>query len=64
MEDIIETNLLGAHQRENAGLAYRCLRSLGLDEGKIRHGLQQIEHAGRCQRLRPNLLVDGAHNRE
>jgi len=66
-----ETNLLGAHQRANAGLALlACELATGLpiDEAKARAALRTVDWAGRWQRLMLSdgraLIVDGSHNDE
>lgn len=58
----IATNLPGIHQEQNAALVYYCLDDLGYPEDQLKNGLMQIEHPGRLQYIRHNILVDGAHN--
>lgn len=56
--------LSGPHQRCNAALALAALRAAGLDlpQEIIAAGLRQVEWPARFQRLRPDLILDGAHN--
>lgn len=66
-----ETNLVGAHQRRNAGaalLACELATRLPIDDAKARAALRSIEWAGRWQEFRlldgRRLIVDGSHNEE
>lgn len=66
-----ETNLLGAHQRWNAGaawLACELATRLTFDAPIAAAALQNIAWAGRWQRLTLNdgrtLIIDGSHNEE
>lgn len=66
-----ETNLVGEHQRRNAGaalLACELATSLHIDAAKARAALRSIEWAGRWQEFRlidgRRLIVDGSHNEE
>ena len=66
-----ETNLLGAHQRWNAGaawLACELATRLPFDAQAAAAALQNIAWAGRWQRLKLNdgraLIIDGSHNEE
>lgn len=59
-----DTNLLGAHQRENAGVVYHCLTTLWFDPARVKQWLMHITHPGRTQWLAENILLDGAHNEE
>jgi dihydrofolate synthase / folylpolyglutamate synthase len=66
-----ETNLLGAHQRWNAGaawLACELANRLPFDAPVAAAALQQVVWAGRWQRLVLNdgrtLIIDGSHNEE
>jgi len=56
--------LPGEHQRWNAALAVEALHLLGmqLDSDIIRHGLNKVCWPGRFERIRPKLIIDGAHN--
>lgn len=63
----IHLQLLGQHQKINASLAAMC--SLILSENfpkislkTIKQGLNNTKWPGRSELLRPNLLLDGAHN--
>ncbi len=57
------TNLHGAHQEENAWIAFDVLKYLWYDDEEILSGLQDITHRWRCERLSDNLLIDWAHNK-
>ena len=57
-----KTNLLGAHQRKNAGIAYAICKRLGIAEKIITQWLLTVSHPGRLQFLSSNLCIDGAHN--
>jgi dihydrofolate synthase/folylpolyglutamate synthase len=66
-----ETNLVGAHQRRNAGaalLACELAKRLPVDDAKARAALRSVEWAGRWQEFRladgRRLIVDGSHNEE
>lgn len=66
-----ETNLVGAHQRWNAGaawLACELATRLPFEPSRAAAALQQISWAGRWQRLALRdgraLIVDGSHNEE
>ncbi len=61
-EEFFELGLNGAFQQENARLAAAVLRRLGIDEKTIRKALKETLWAGRLEFMRPNLLVDVAHN--
>jgi len=54
----------GKHQRWNAALAVEALHQLGLrlNSDIIRQGLQQVRWPGRFERIRPDVILDGAHN--
>lgn len=54
----------GEHQRWNAALAVEALH-LGrfpLNSDVIRQGLNKVKWPGRFERIRPNIILDGAHN--
>ena len=66
-----ETNLVGEHQRRNAGaalLACELATRLPIDDAQARAALRSIEWAGRWQEFRlidgRRLIVDGSHNEE
>jgi dihydrofolate synthase/folylpolyglutamate synthase len=66
-----ETNLVGAHQRANAGLALlacELAEGLPVSEATARKALRHVDWAGRWQRLTladgRALIVDGSHNEE
>lgn len=59
---IVKTNLLGEHQISNARIAFEAGIFLWISDTIIRHALTEVDHPGRLQYLKPNLLIDGAHN--
>jgi len=66
-----ETNLVGAHQRRNAGaalLACELAKRLPIDDAKARAALRSVDWAGRWQEFLladgRRLIVDGSHNEE
>ena len=66
-----ETNLVGEHQRRNAGaalLACELAARLPIEDAKARAALRSVEWAGRWQEFRladgRRLIVDGSHNEE
>jgi dihydrofolate synthase/folylpolyglutamate synthase len=63
--------LLGAHQAENAAVAYAALQALGdrglsLDTGSIRQGFARASWPGRFEIIQPQppVVIDSAHNRD
>ncbi len=66
--DGLEVSLTGGHQAWNAGVALTlvdCLPpQLRPSDLACREGLSQVRHAGRLERLLPDVLVDCAHNPE
>ncbi len=67
----LEIPLLGAHQVENAAVAYAALMALRDSElpiaaDAIHDGLRAVQWPGRFEvlRTRPAVVVDGAHNRD
>ncbi len=56
------TNLIWAHQKKNAGIAYAICKQLGVSAKNIVSWLHNVQHPGRLQYLAPNLCIDGAHN--
>ena len=59
-------NLQGEHQRENAAVALSVISSvidiLPVEDSSIRSGLLSCRNPGRMEWIRPNLLIDCAHN--
>ncbi len=60
----ITTNLLGDHQIANARIAYEAGKFLGISDSIIQQALLHVDHHGRLEYIRPNLLIDGAHNED
>ena len=64
----LKIGLEGAYQQENAALALQTfLLFMGeekevVDEQAIRKALKQTHWAGRLERIRPQIYLDGAHN--
>ncbi len=63
----LHTSLLGPHQKNNAALAIQASLLLRfdfpkIDELAIRKGLRSATWPGRGELVRPNILLDGAHN--
>ena len=64
----LEIGLEGAYQRENASLAlqsfllFMASRGEKVDEELVRQALQETHWAGRLERIRPQIYLDGAHN--
>lgn len=61
--------MLGHHQRTNASLAAMAaiiLKSYfkNITKTTIKNGLENTVWAGRCELMRPNLMLDGAHNED
>jgi dihydrofolate synthase/folylpolyglutamate synthase len=60
--------LLGAHQIENAAIAYTALKtsSILISEGAIQRGFAQVKWPARFEVLRrePPVVIDSAHNRD
>jgi len=56
--------LAGEHQRWNAALAVAALHLAGLplNTDSVRYGLAQVNWPGRFDRIRPDVVLDGAHN--
>jgi len=61
-EETFDLSLNGAFQQENARLAAGVLRRLSIEEKTIRKALKKTRWVGRLEFMRPNLLVDVAHN--
>lgn len=62
VERLEQTNLLGNYQKENAGLAYEILKYLNVSNKNISLALMRVEWRGRLQYIKPNVLLDCAHN--
>lgn len=64
----LKIGLEGAYQRENASLAlqsfllFMASREERVDEQLVRQALQETHWAGRLERIRPQIYLDGAHN--
>ena len=64
----LEIGLEGAYQQENASLAlqtfllFMASREEGVEEELVRQALQETNWAGRLERIRPQIYLDGAHN--
>lgn len=63
----LSLSLLGSHQKNNAALAIETSLLLQknfpkIDEAAIRTGLQSAFWPGRGELIKPNILLDGAHN--
>lgn len=62
--EALPIGLAGSHQRWNAALAVRTLELAGLEipQDAVARGLEEVRWPGRFQRIRPNIVLDGAHN--
>ena len=64
----LEVGLEGTYQQENAALAletfllFMASREEGVEEELVRQALQETHWAGRLERIRPQIYLDGAHN--
>jgi len=64
----LEIGLEGAYQQENAALAlqsfllFMASREEKIEEQLVRQALQETHWAGRLERIRPQIYLDGAHN--
>lgn len=64
----LEIGLEGAYQQENAALAletfllFMASRGEMVEEVLVRRALQETHWAGRLERIRPKIYLDGAHN--
>ncbi len=56
--------LAGEHQTWNAALAVAALHKAGmpLNSDSVRYGLGKVEWPGRFEIIRPDVILDGAHN--
>lgn len=65
----ITLSMLGHHQRTNASLAAMTAIILkshfkNITKTTIKNSLENTVWAGRCELIRPNLMLDGAHNED
>ena len=64
----LKIGLEGAYQQENASLAlqsfllFMASREEKIEEELVRQALQETHWAGRMERIRPQIYLDGAHN--
>ena len=64
----LEIGLEGTYQQENAALAlqtfllFMASREEGVEEELVRQALKETYWAGRLERIRPQIYLDGAHN--
>lgn len=64
----LEIGLEGAYQQENAALAletfllFMASRGERVEEEFVRQALKETHWAGRLERIRPHIYLDGAHN--
>ena len=64
----LEIGLEGAYQQENVSLAlqtfllFMASREEGVEEELVRQALKETHWAGRLERIRPHIYLDGAHN--
>ena len=64
----LEISLEGVYQQENAALALQSFllfmvsRGEGVEEKLVRQALKETHWAGRLERIRPKIYLDGAHN--
>lgn len=64
----LEIGLEGAYQQENASLAlqsfllFMASREKKIEEELVRQALKETHWAGRLERIRPQIYLDGAHN--
>ena len=64
----LEISLEGVYQQENAALAlqsfllFMASREEKIEEELVRQALQETHWAGRLERIRPQIYLDGAHN--
>ncbi len=59
----LHSGLKGINQFENASLAIECALYAGLNESQIRQGLEMAKNPARFEILAPDLVYDGAHNK-
>ena len=64
----LKIGLEGAYQQENAALALQTFLLFmregkeSIDEQAVRQALEKTHWAGRLERIRPQIYLDGAHN--
>ena len=64
----LEIGLEGTYQQENVSLAlqtfllFMASREEGVEEELVRQALKETHWAGRLERIRPHIYLDGAHN--
>lgn len=64
----LEISLEGAYQQENAALAlqtfllFMASKGEGVEEELVRQAFKETRWAGRLERIRPHIYLDGAHN--
>ena len=64
----LEIGLEGTYQQENAALAlqtfllFMASRGEGVEEELVRQAFKETRWAGRLERIRPHIYLDGAHN--
>ncbi|MFH1317282.1 MAG: folylpolyglutamate synthase/dihydrofolate synthase family protein [Candidatus Woesearchaeota archaeon] len=58
----IEISLKGDFQKQNASLAVAALKSLGINTNTINYALKNTKWPGRFEMIKPNILLDSAHN--
>lgn len=57
-----EISLHGDFQKSNAGVACKTAEILNIDSASIAYGIAHTHWAARFEFLRPDLILDGAHN--
>lgn len=65
----LQLGMLGQHQQRNAALVVMACQILAqpfpkISEASLRQGLRRTHWQGRTEMIRPNLMLDGAHNQE
>lgn len=55
-------SLGGIHQLQNAALAVKTAKLLGISNDSIVYGLENARHMGRFELMGDNVIYDGAHN--
>lgn len=63
-DNLFNINLMGDYQRENAVLAYETVKYLyNFSDDKIIDSLKDTYWPGRLEQIKPNVYIDGAHNK-